>query len=56
MASNVVVDTDPTGTVKPNKVKSAERIDGISALICALSRAMVVTISPKKKHFTPFVM
>jgi phage terminase large subunit-like protein len=56
MASNVVVDTDPTGNVKPNKVKSAERIDGISALICALSRAMVVTISPKKKHFTPFVM
>jgi phage terminase large subunit-like protein len=37
MASNVVVDMDATGSCKPDKAKSAEKIDGISALICALS-------------------
>jgi phage terminase large subunit-like protein len=51
-----VVDSDANSNVKPNKEKSAEKIDGISALICALSRAMVVPVAPKKKHFTPFVM
>jgi phage terminase large subunit-like protein len=56
MASNVVVDSDANSNVKPNKEKSAEKIDGISALICALSRAMVVPVAPKIKHFTPFVM
>ena len=54
MASNVVADMDATGSVKPDKTKSSEKIDGISALICALSRAMVVTIAPKKTSFAPF--
>jgi phage terminase large subunit-like protein len=54
MASNVIADEDATGSVKPDKTKSSEKIDGISALICALSRAMVVTIKPKKASFTPF--
>ncbi len=48
MASNVVVDTDATGSIKPDKSKSSEKIDGIVALICALSRAMVVPIAPKQ--------
>lgn len=56
MASNVVADTDAAGNHKPDKKKSTEKIDGISALLCALSRAMVVPIAPKKKHFAPFVM
>jgi phage terminase large subunit-like protein len=54
MASNVVADSDATGSVKPDKTKSSEKIDGISALICALSRAMVVTIAPRKISFAPF--
>ena len=54
MASNVVVDMDATGSVKPDKAKSAEKIDGIVALICALSRAMVVPIKPKANAFKPF--
>jgi phage terminase large subunit-like protein len=47
---------DATGSVKPDKSKSTEKIDGISALICALSRAMVVILKPKKRHFTPFTV
>jgi phage terminase large subunit-like protein len=45
MASNVVADYDATGSCKPDKSKSTEKIDGISALICALSRAMVVPVA-----------
>lgn len=38
MAGNVVVDTDPAGNIKPTKVKSPEKIDGIVAAIMALDR------------------
>lgn len=43
MASNVAIKTDPAGNIKPDKGKSTERIDGIVALVMALSRAMVRT-------------
>jgi phage terminase large subunit-like protein len=39
MADNVVVETDPAGNLKPSKKKSAQKIDGIVALIMALARA-----------------
>lgn len=39
-ADNVAVDLDPAGNYKPNKLKSAERIDGIVALLMALGRAL----------------
>jgi phage terminase large subunit-like protein len=38
MAANVVLETDPAENIKPSKQKSAERIDGIVALCCAISR------------------
>jgi phage terminase large subunit-like protein len=38
-ASNVVVQTDPAGNIKPSKDKSTERIDPIVALVMALGRA-----------------
>jgi phage terminase large subunit-like protein len=38
MASNVEVMTDPAGNVKPAKDRSTEKIDGIVAVISALSR------------------
>jgi phage terminase large subunit-like protein len=38
MAANVVLEMDPAENIKPSKKKSAERIDGIVALCCALSR------------------
>jgi len=40
MAGNVAVKQDPTGSLKPDKSKSTERIDGIVALIMAHGRAI----------------
>jgi phage terminase large subunit-like protein len=41
MASNVAVETDAAGNLKPSKKKSTERIDGIVATVMALGRAML---------------
>ena len=40
-ASNVAVRQDPAGNIKPDKERSRERIDRISALFNALGRAML---------------
>lgn len=40
MASNVAVRQDPAGNLKPDKERSAEKIDGIVALVMALGRAI----------------
>lgn len=40
MASNVVVQMDPAGNLKPDKESSPERIDGIVATIMAVAMAM----------------
>jgi phage terminase large subunit-like protein len=53
MAGNTVVKIGPTGLMKPDKEKSREKIDGISALLDALGRAMVVPIK-KSPSFKPF--
>jgi phage terminase large subunit-like protein len=45
MAANVMVKIDPAGTIKPDKGKSREKIDGIVALIMALGRAMATSNS-----------
>lgn len=42
MASNVAVETDAAGNLKPSKKKSPERIDGI-----------VATIMPWAGHWSP---
>lgn len=39
MVRNCVVDTDPFGNVKPNKKKSRQKIDGVSAMAMAVARA-----------------
>lgn len=41
MAGNLVAEMDAPGNIKPSKAKSTERIDGVVALIIALSRAML---------------
>jgi phage terminase large subunit-like protein len=41
MASNVSVELDPAGNIKPSKRTSTDRIDGMVATIMALGRAMV---------------
>jgi phage terminase large subunit-like protein len=40
-ASNVMIETDAAGNIKPSKRKSTERIDGIVALVMAIGRAIV---------------
>ena len=40
-ASNVAVRQDPAGNIKPDKERSRERIDGISAMVNALGRALL---------------
>ena len=39
MASNVTVETDAAGNLKPSKKKSSEKIDGIVAAVMAVGRA-----------------
>lgn len=41
MADNLVTLEDPAGNIKPDKERSLERIDGMTALIMALARAIV---------------
>ena len=41
MADNVVAKLDPAGNIKPDKEHAKEKIDGITALIMAIARAMV---------------
>ena len=39
MASNVAIESDAAGNIKPSKKKSTEKIDGIVALVMGLARA-----------------
>ncbi len=41
MASNVMIEMNPAGDIKPSKLKSSEKIDGIVALVMAIGRAML---------------
>ena len=40
MANNVVIATDPAGNIKLDKKRSIEKIDGMTALVMALDRAI----------------
>ncbi len=50
MASNLSAKTDAAGNIKPDKEKSAEKIDGIVALIMALGRSLLGE-KPKKSVY-----
>jgi len=41
MASNVMIEMNPAGDIKPSKSKSSEKIDGIVAMVMAIGRAML---------------
>lgn len=41
MASNVAIETDAAGNIKPSKRRSTEKIDGIVSTVMALGRAVV---------------
>lgn len=54
-AANLVVATDPAGSLKPDKERSPEKIDGISALCNALGLAMRHPIEPEPSiHFLSY--
>jgi phage terminase large subunit-like protein len=40
MASNVAVEEDAAGNIKPSRKRSAEKIDGIVAFVSALGRSV----------------
>ena len=45
-AANLMVESDPAGNLKPDKRRSAEKIDGMVAIIMALGRAIVTPDDP----------
>ena len=47
IVTNVAVETDATGNLKPSKKKSTERIDGIVAAIMALGRLLVTPVEKR---------
>jgi phage terminase large subunit-like protein len=50
MVDNISVAMDPAGNVKPDRARSADKIDGVAALVTALSRAMV-TGKPRRSAY-----
>lgn len=50
MFGNVAIEQDASGNIKPSKKKSCEKIDGLSALITALARAIKLQ-APKKSVY-----
>jgi phage terminase large subunit-like protein len=50
MFSNITIQQDPAGNVKPSKAKSSDKIDGIVALLLALARA-IKQEQPKKSVY-----
>lgn len=50
MVDNLAVAMDPAGNVKPDKARSAEKIDAVSALVTALSEAMAREVPVKSAY------
>jgi len=51
MVSNLTGKQDEAGNWKPDKKKSAEKIDGVVALIMALGRAVLAEQAPKRSFY-----
>jgi phage terminase large subunit-like protein len=50
-ASNLIVRSDPAGNVKPDKARSADKIDGIVAAVMALDRATRHVATPSRSSY-----
>ncbi|QIJ61411.1 terminase TerL endonuclease subunit [Streptomyces sp. JB150] len=50
MVDNLAVAMDPAGNVKPDKARSAEKIDAVSAAVTALSEAMAREVPVKSAY------
>lgn len=55
-AANVVATGDSNGNIKPDKAESTERIDGMSATITAMARAIVVPVDKRSVYETRGVL
>lgn len=55
MASNVMLETDAAGNIKPSKKKSSEKIDGIVSTVMALGRMNVDDGIPKVGEMLGFI-
>jgi len=55
-AANVAVRQDPAGNLKPDKERSRERIDGISALVNALGRALLPKSNGRSAYETQEIL
>ena len=56
MADNLVLDVRATGLMKPDKTRCREKIDGMSALLDALARAIVVPLPEQVTGAADFFM
>jgi phage terminase large subunit-like protein len=56
MASNVAVQSDHQGNIKPSKAKSTERIDGIVSLVMALGIHATATAPPPEQNWDMMVL
>lgn len=56
MADNLVAVADPAGNIKPDKAKSRERIDGMTALVMGVDRAVRQTDYSKYEDEGLFVL
>lgn len=52
MIRNLILKTDPAGNVKPDKEKSQNKIDGVSALVNAIARWQRMKANPLDLTFT----
>jgi phage terminase large subunit-like protein len=50
MVDNLAVAMDPAGNVKPDKARSAEKIDAVSAVVTAMSEAMAREVPVKSAY------
>jgi phage terminase large subunit-like protein len=52
MADNVVASLDAAGNIKPDKMKSKEKIDGITALVMGIARCLAKPPEQKSVYET----
>lgn len=50
MMSNVAAEMDASGNIKPNKARSADKIDGVVALILALAKMIQTPLQKRSKY------
>ncbi len=55
MVDNLSVGMDPAGNVKPDKARSAEKIDGVSAAVIAMKEAMDSALVDEQDELPPLV-